>query len=117
MGHIPLTGAAQGIVAGDDDDIAAIRRMAGPVTPQALDSGSLRGAVDPAGRVLGVEPVGDMRAGSEFDLAMLVMYGGRERRVDEFRTLAAPQGRILDTVLELTDQRCLLVFRPCAAMP
>ncbi|MBH0777799.1 methyltransferase [Nocardia bovistercoris] len=67
-------------------------------------------AVDPAGRVLVVEPVGGLRAASEFDLAMLVMFGGRERRVEEFRALAAPHGLILDRVIEPTDQRCLLEF-------
>jgi 2,7-dihydroxy-5-methyl-1-naphthoate 7-O-methyltransferase len=68
-------------------------------------------AVDPAGRVLVVEPVGGLRASSEMDLVMLVFYGGRERRVDEFRTLAAAHGLVLDTVTPLTDQRCLLEFR------
>ncbi|MEU7141993.1 methyltransferase [Nocardia sp. NPDC046473] len=68
-------------------------------------------AAQPAGRVLVIEPVGGMRAASEFNLAMLVMYGGRERRIDEFRTLASPHGLVLDTVIDLTDQRCLLEFR------
>ncbi|MBF6333117.1 methyltransferase [Nocardia transvalensis] len=71
-------------------------------------------AVHPAGRVLVVEPVGDVRATSEFNLAMLVMYGGRERRIDEFRALAATHGLILNTVTELTDQRCLLEFHPAS---
>ncbi|WP_327093377.1 methyltransferase [Nocardia vinacea] len=71
-------------------------------------------AAYPAGRVLIIEPVGGLGAASEFNLAMLVMYGGRERRIDEFRTLAAPHGLILDTVTDLTDQRCLLEFRLAA---
>jgi 2,7-dihydroxy-5-methyl-1-naphthoate 7-O-methyltransferase len=58
-----------------------------------------------------VEPVGGLRAASEFNLAMLVMYGGRERRIDEFRALAAPHGLVLHTVIDLTDQRCLLEFQ------
>ncbi|WP_425387896.1 methyltransferase [Amycolatopsis nigrescens] len=68
-------------------------------------------AVVPAGRVLVVEPVGGRRAATEFDLAMLVIFGGRERRVDEFRALASAHGLVLDTVADLTDQRCLLEFR------
>ncbi|MFI6995919.1 methyltransferase [Nocardia sp. NPDC050175] len=68
-------------------------------------------AAQPAGRVLVIEPVGGMRAASEFNLAMLVMYGGRERRIDEFRTLASPHGLVLDTVMDLAEQRCLLEFR------
>jgi SAM-dependent methyltransferase len=68
-------------------------------------------AARPAGRVLVVEPVGGRRAHSESNLAMLVIYGGRERRVDEFRALAEPHGLVLATVTELTDQRCLLEFR------
>ena len=68
-------------------------------------------AAGPAGRVLVVEPVGGLRAQSEFSLAMLVMFGGRERRLDEFRSLAAPHGLDLDEVTDLTDQRSLLEFR------
>ncbi|GAA5168620.1 MULTISPECIES: methyltransferase [Amycolatopsis] len=66
-------------------------------------------AARPAGRVLVIEPVGG-RAGTDMDLAMLVIHGGRERRVDEFRELAAPHGLVLDTVTDLTGQRCLLEF-------
>jgi hypothetical protein len=44
-------------------------------------------------------------------LVMLVFYGGRERRIDEFRALAAPHQLVLDTVTTLTDQRCLLELR------
>ncbi len=44
-------------------------------------------------------------------LVMLVFYGGRERRIDEFCALAAPHQLVLDTVTTLTDQRCLLEFR------
>jgi SAM-dependent methyltransferase len=67
-------------------------------------------AARPAGRVLVIEPVRGVRAQTEFNLAMLVMFGGRERRVEEFRALAAPHGLVLDTVTDLTDQRCLLEF-------
>nr|WP_073486403.1 methyltransferase [Streptoalloteichus hindustanus] len=68
-------------------------------------------AVHPAGRVLVIEPVGGRHAETEFDLAMLVIFGGRERRVDEFRALGSVHGLVLDTVIDLTDQRCLLEFR------
>lgn len=71
-------------------------------------------AVDPTGHVLVIEPVGGRWASTEFDLAMLVIFGGRERRVDEFRTLASAHGLALDTVTDLTDQRCLLEFRLAA---
>lgn len=71
-------------------------------------------AAHPAGRVLVIEAVGGLRATSEMDLTMLVIYGGRERRTDEFRTLAAPHGLALDTVITLTDQRCLLEFELAA---
>ncbi len=67
-------------------------------------------AARPAGRVLVVEPVGGHHAESEFDLAMLVMYGGRERTVEEFRALTAPHGLALVSVAELTAQRCVLEF-------
>ena len=67
-------------------------------------------AAPPAGRVLVIEAVGGLRAQSEFNLAMLVMYGGRERRLDEFRALGSAHGLALDTVTELTDERCLLEF-------
>lgn len=68
-------------------------------------------AVTQAGRVLVVEPVGDRRALTEFDLAMLVIFGGRERRVDEFRALASAHGLVLESVTDLAE-RCLLEFRP-----
>ncbi|MEV0703021.1 methyltransferase [Saccharopolyspora sp. NPDC050389] len=68
-------------------------------------------ATHPDGRVLVIEPVGGRRAETEFDLAMLVIFGGRERRIDEFQTLASAHGLALDTVTDLTDQRCLLEFR------
>jgi 2,7-dihydroxy-5-methyl-1-naphthoate 7-O-methyltransferase len=67
-------------------------------------------AAQPSGRVLVIEPVGGRWASTEVDLAMLVIFGGRERRVDEFRTLASAHGLVLDTVTDLTDQRCLLEF-------
>lgn len=68
-------------------------------------------AAPPDGRVLVIEPVGGRRDNTEFDLAMLVIFGGRERRIDEFRTLGSAHGLVLDTVIDLTDQRCLLEFR------
>jgi 2,7-dihydroxy-5-methyl-1-naphthoate 7-O-methyltransferase len=71
-------------------------------------------ALPPAGRVLVVEPVGGRRAATEFDLAMLVIFGGRERRLDEFHALAAAHGLVLDAVADLTDQRCLVEFRRAA---
>ncbi|WP_236796841.1 acetylserotonin O-methyltransferase [Amycolatopsis sp. GM8] len=71
-------------------------------------------AAHPTGRVVVIEPVGGRRANTEFDLAMLVIFGGRERRIEEFRTLARAHGLALDAVTDLTDQRCLLEFRLAA---
>nr|BFE50929.1 methyltransferase [Saccharothrix mutabilis subsp. capreolus] len=74
-------------------------------------------AARPHGRVLVVEGVGGRRAGSESDLVMLVVFGGRERTLAELRALAAPHGLVLDEgsggdgVTDLTEQRCLLEFR------
>ncbi|WP_442978057.1 methyltransferase [Saccharothrix sp. 6-C] len=68
-------------------------------------------AVHPGGRVLVVEGVGGLRASSASDLDMLVIFGGRERRLDEFRALGASHGLALDDVVVLTDHRCLLEFR------
>ncbi|MFF0146324.1 O-methyltransferase [Amycolatopsis sulphurea] len=63
------------------------------------------------GRILIIEPVGGRRGETAMDLAMLTIFGSRERRVDEFRTLAAAHRLILDQVTDLSDQRCLLEFR------
>ncbi len=65
----------------------------------------------PASRVLIIEPVAGQYAESEFDLSMLVIFGGRERSVDEFRDLAARHGLALESVTGLTSQRCLLEFK------
>lgn len=42
---------------------------------------------------------------------MLTIFGGRERRVEEFAALAAPHGLVLDAVTDLSDERCLLELR------
>ncbi|WP_158852581.1 methyltransferase [Saccharothrix deserti] len=68
-------------------------------------------AARPVGRVLVIEGVGGLRANSQSDLDMLVIFGGRERRIDEFRALASSHGLVLDAVTDLTDQRCLLEFQ------
>ncbi|MEV8440070.1 methyltransferase [Actinosynnema sp. NPDC051121] len=68
-------------------------------------------AARPSGRILVVEGVGGLRADAYSDLTMLVIFGGRERRLEEFRALGAAHGLVLDTVTGLTDQRCLLEFR------
>jgi hypothetical protein len=67
-------------------------------------------AAHPASRVLVIEPVAGQQAESEFDLSMLVIFGGRERSVDEFRDLTARHGLALESVTRLTNQRCLLEF-------
>lgn len=68
-------------------------------------------AARPDSHVLIIEPVGGRRASTEFNLAMLAIFGGRERRVEEFRALGEPHRMALDKVIDLTDQRCLLEFR------
>ncbi|MEU0504635.1 methyltransferase [Nocardia sp. NPDC005998] len=55
-------------------------------------------AARPTGRVLVIEPAGGRRASTEMGLSMLMIYGSRERRIDEFRAIAAPHGLVLDTV-------------------
>ncbi|WP_312866000.1 methyltransferase [Saccharothrix violaceirubra] len=67
-------------------------------------------AVHSEGRILIIEGVGGRRATTESDLAMLTIFGGRERRLDELRALAEPQGLVLEGVTDLTDNRCLLEF-------
>lgn len=71
-------------------------------------------ALPPGGRLLVIEPFGGDDANTEMNLAMLALYGGRERSTEEFRTLAAVHGLTIDTVTPLTDQRCLLELRPTA---
>jgi hypothetical protein len=68
-------------------------------------------AAPAGGRILVVEAVGDRRAGTDMDLSMLVIFGGRERRVEEFTALGAEHGLVLESVVDLTEQRCLLEFR------
>jgi 2,7-dihydroxy-5-methyl-1-naphthoate 7-O-methyltransferase len=67
-------------------------------------------AARPTSRILIIEPVGGKRSTSDIDLAMLVFFGGRERRLEEFRALADAHGMILKAVSELADRRCLLEF-------
>lgn len=68
-------------------------------------------AARPHGRVLIIEAVAGLRETSDSDLAMLAIYGGRERTLDEFRKFAEPHGLVLDTVSQLTDERSLLDLR------
>jgi SAM-dependent methyltransferase len=68
-------------------------------------------AAGATGRILVIEPVGGEHASTEIDLVMFTLYGGRERRVDEFRALAAGHGLVLDTVTTVSTGRCLLDFR------
>jgi hypothetical protein len=68
-------------------------------------------AIDANGSIIVVEPVGGRRANAEMDLAMFAIFAGRERTVDEFRAFASAHGLVLDTVKDVSDQRCLLEFR------
>jgi SAM-dependent methyltransferase len=69
-------------------------------------------AARPAGRILVIEPVGGLRGDTEMDLVMLALYAGRERRVEEFRAMAAEHGLTVDSVTTLTPRRALLEFHP-----
>jgi hypothetical protein len=69
-------------------------------------------AAGPTGRILVIEGVLGLRADTQSGLTMLVLYGGRERRLAEFGELGAAHGLVLDSVTALTDERCLLEFRP-----
>ncbi|WP_370948101.1 methyltransferase [Amycolatopsis sp. cg5] len=68
-------------------------------------------ACTPASRVLVIEALGGRQDNTEFDLAMLAIFGGRERRLDEFHALASAHGLALETAVVLTEQRNLLEFR------
>ncbi|MFK0246310.1 methyltransferase [Amycolatopsis azurea] len=68
-------------------------------------------AARPGGRVLVIEAVGGLGAQTEWDLVMLVLYGGRERRLDELRELAAAHGLVFDSITTLTGERSLLEFQ------
>lgn len=68
-------------------------------------------AIDANGRIVIVEPVGGRRASTEMDLAMFAIFAGRERTLDEFHALASACGLVLDTVKDVSDQRCLLELR------
>ena len=68
-------------------------------------------ACPPTGRVLVIESVNGRFAHTEFDLAMLAIFGGRERTLEEFRALGTGHGLTLDAVTDVTGDRCLLEFR------
>jgi hypothetical protein len=63
------------------------------------------------GRLIVIETIRGMWAGTEMDLVMLVHFGGRERSVEEFEKLVEPHGLRLDGVTEVTRDRCVLEFR------
>ncbi|WP_439656593.1 methyltransferase [Lentzea sp. HUAS TT2] len=61
----------------------------------------------PDGRVLVVESLGES---TEFDLVMLVHFGGRDRGLHDFERLAAAHGLKLASVTQVTPGRSLLEF-------
>jgi hypothetical protein len=68
--------------------------------------------VTPAdGRVLVIESLGGVGGGSEFDLVMLVHFGGRDRGLEDFRKLGTAHGLVLGSAIEVTNGRSLLEFR------
>ena len=58
-------------------------------------------------RVLVVESLG---GSTEFDLVMLVHFGGRDRGLHDFERLASAHGLKLESVTQVTDGRSLLEF-------
>ncbi|MCX2947864.1 methyltransferase [Lentzea sp. NEAU-D7] len=59
------------------------------------------------GRILVVESLGES---TEFDLVMLVHFGGRDRGLHDFERLASAHGLRLESVTQVTDGRSLLEF-------
>ena len=68
-------------------------------------------AVPADGRVLVIESLGGVGGGTWFDLVMLVHFGGRDRKLDDFRNLASAHSLMLESVTEVTNGRSLLEFR------
>ncbi|MFJ8959651.1 methyltransferase [Lentzea sp. NPDC102401] len=61
----------------------------------------------PDGRILVVESLGES---TEFDLVMLVHFGGRDRGLHDFERLAAAHGLRLESVTQVAGGRSLLEF-------
>ncbi|WP_248782524.1 methyltransferase [Lentzea albidocapillata] len=61
----------------------------------------------PDGRILVVESLGES---TEFDLVMLVHFGGRDRGLHDFERLASAHGLTLESVTQVTGGRTLLEF-------
>jgi hypothetical protein len=74
-------------------------------------------AARPSGRVLVVEPVSGRGSQTESNLAMLVIFGSRERRINELEALASHHNLALANVTDLTNERCLLEFHPTNTDP
>ena len=64
-------------------------------------------AAGEGGRVLVVESLG---GSTEFDLVMLVHFGGRDRGLHDFEQLASAHGLRLESVTQVADGRSLLEF-------
>jgi hypothetical protein len=79
---------------------------------------SVRDAIDPAGALylieLVVPPDGERSVAHLIDLSMLVSFGGRERTLEEFRSLFASAEFRLDEALPIPGERdrAVLVARP-----
>ncbi len=88
-----------------DDDAARILR-------------SVRDAIDPGGALCVIElvvpPDGERSVAHLIDLSMLVSFGGRERTLEEFRSLFAAAAFRLDDVVPIPGEpdRAVLVARP-----
>ena len=63
------------------------------------------------GRLLIIEAIRGLGVSTEMDLVMLVHFGGRERSLKEYKTLAEPHGLALESVTEVTGGRVVLEFR------
>ncbi|OHU26239.1 methyltransferase [Mycobacteroides chelonae] len=61
-----------------------------------------------SGTILIVESVHGLGAHTGIDLTMLVLFGGRDRTLDEFTTLLDAHGLRLKSVVDIADHRTLL---------
>ncbi|HEX8865128.1 MAG TPA: methyltransferase, partial [Lentzea sp.] len=68
-------------------------------------------ASGPDARILVVESIGGIGGLTEFDLVMLVHFGGRDRGLDDFRKLVSPLSLTLEGVTQVTTGRSVLEFR------
>jgi SAM-dependent methyltransferase len=70
-----------------------------------------RRAAAPDGVVIVIDGIRGQGIGSAMNLYMLMCFSGKERTVEELRTLGAECGLELDDVVRVSDERSALEFR------